>query len=122
VVVLSAGGGGFVCGVIVKGYCAAMAGRRARGGGRKPRAQISLAQSLQAGQRSNPCRRSCGYILGASGGAQQELARQHHPVESVRTAGRAAAVEGCLALLEDHRLLTEGARKRTKTPTTFLSR
>jgi L-serine/L-threonine ammonia-lyase len=108
VVVLSVGGGGLFCGVIE--------GLRRNGWGDVPVVAVetagadSLAQSLQAGHAVTlPAITSVATSLGARAVCAQalQLAREH-PVESV-VVSDAAAVDGCLALLEDHRLLTEAA-------------
>lgn len=108
VVVLSVGGGGLFCGVIE--------GLRRNGWGDVPVVAVetagadSLAQSLRAGHAVIlPAITSVATSLGARAVCTQalQLAREH-PVESV-VLSDAAAVDGCLALLEDHRLLTEAA-------------
>ena len=108
VVVLSVGGGGLFCGVIE--------GLRRNGWGDVPVVAVetagadSLAQALRAGHAVTlPAITSLATSLGARAVCAQalHLAREH-PVESV-VVSDAAAVESCLALLEDHRLLTEAA-------------
>ena len=70
----------------------------------------SLAQSVQVGHAVTlPAITSIATSLGARTVCAQalRLAREH-PVESL-VVSDAAAVDGCLALLDDHRVLTEAA-------------
>jgi L-serine/L-threonine ammonia-lyase len=108
VVVLSVGGGGLFCGVVE--------GLRRNGWGDVPVVAVetagadSLAQSLQAGCAVTlPAITSIATSLGARAVCAQSLRlAREHPVESV-VVSDAAAVAGCLALLDDHRVLTEAA-------------
>jgi L-serine/L-threonine ammonia-lyase len=108
VVVLSVGGGGLFCGVVT--------GLRRNGWGDVPVVAVetagadSLAQSVQVGHAVTlPAITSIATSLGARTVCAQalRLAREH-PVESL-VVSDAAAVDGCLALLDDHRVLTEAA-------------
>ena len=108
VVVLSVGGGGLFCGVVT--------GLRRNGWGDVPVVAVetagadSLAQSVKVGHSVTlPAITSIATSLGARTVCAQalRLAREH-PVESL-VVSDAAAVDGCLALLDDHRVLTEAA-------------
>ena len=108
VVVLSVGGGGLFCGVVT--------GLRRNGWGDVPVVAVetagadSLAQSVLAGQAVTlPAITSIATSLGARTVCAQALRLAgEHPVESL-VVSDAAAVDGCLALLDDHRVLTEAA-------------
>lgn len=108
VVVLSVGGGGLFCGVVE--------GLRRNGWSDVPVVVVetvgadSLAQSMQAGHAVTlPAITSMATSLGARAVCAQALRlAQEHPVES-QVVSDAAAVQACLALLDDHRLLVEAA-------------
>ena len=108
VVVLSVGGGGLFCGVVT--------GLRRNGWGDVPVVAVetagadSLAQSVLAGQAVTlPAITSIATSLGALTVCAKALRLAgEHPVESL-VVSDAAAVDGCLALLDDHRVLTEAA-------------
>lgn len=107
-VVLSVGGGGLMCGVIE--------GLRRNDAGTVPviavetRGADSLAQSLAAGERITlPAITSIATSLGARQVSQQAFDEaRRHPVRSV-VVSDAQAVDGCLALARDSRLVVEPA-------------
>lgn len=108
-VVLSVGGGGLLCGVVQ--------GLRQQGWGDVPVLAVetqgadSLAQALAAGARITlPAITSIASSLGARQVCEQAflLAQGQHPVRSVVVSDK-AAVNACLNLLDQHRVLVEPA-------------